>query len=201
MWKYYLISMVAVIVTLIPSTLSIPQPQSSGLPFPSKIMSMPCSRNQQCTEKFPDSDCRNGVFCQCQKGFLEDFDKCLPVILDLVTNCSLTAQCAQGLGNLSRCNEDTHKCECWDFPGNGKNSTAHGVHTCYYRKTLGEHCDLHEECKASITPAEDVRCDVRSRTCVCADGKTCENVHGAAAILPKSVALFLIALVAVKVIH
>jgi hypothetical protein len=67
---------------------------------------------------------------------------------------------------------------------------------------LGEHCDLNEECKASIKPVEDVRCDVRQRVCACADGKTCENIPGSAtSMLPKSVmTLFLLSFMAIKVV-
>ncbi|XP_021963718.1 uncharacterized protein LOC110859160 [Folsomia candida] len=200
MWKYSSLALLFLTCFVLTTVESSPQ-NGFGHALPSPIMSMPCQRNQQCTDKFPDSDCRNGIFCQCQKGFLEDFDKCLPVILDLTTECKINAQCAMGpLGNLSRCNEDTHHCECYDTVGHGKNSTAHGVHTCYYRKALGDRCDLNEECKASIRPEEDVRCDVRQRACLCADGKTCENVEGKGAFLGGSVALLLVGLVAVKVV-
>jgi hypothetical protein len=167
------------------------------------INSMPCNNNSDCLAKFNFTQCTAGKFCECAKGHLEEARECLPIILELNSEweCKINAQCAMGLGPLSRCNERTRKCECYDVVGNGKNSTAYAPHQCYYRKALGDHCDLNEECQASITPKEAVTCDPSSRRCTCLPGRTCTNVPGSGSAVGKSVGLFFVAVMAIKVLQ
>jgi len=172
-----------------------PQSQgSNGLPTPSTIESMPCSRNEECSAKFTNSDCRNKQFCQCAIEYIADGRDCIPIIQDFTTKCIINAQCA-GLGDLSRCNDDSHMCECFDTRGNGRNSTVFGSLKCYYRRSLGEHCDIDEECKASIGPSNATRCETKRRICICNEGQHCENLPGGATSSYQTVSFLTIVLI------
>jgi hypothetical protein len=164
-----------------------PQPQQQGgnnnsptrNPYAKSPRDQPCRTNQECDQLFPNSWCKTGSFCECQKEHIEYEGRCLPVVPvngDATTQpCEVSAQCA---GDLTKCNEETKKCECFDTKSNGRNSTAFWRNVCYIKTGLGQHCDISEECKASISPPEDVNCDVNTRKCICKDGKTCEDLKG-----------------------
>lgn len=156
---------------------------------PSGIMATRCDKSSQCSSQFPHTDCRSRAFCQCQQGYIEEYDKCLPVIMDLESDCQINAQCERGMGPLSRCNPSSNLCECYDTEGNGRNSTVFGSQRCYFWKTLGDRCDLNEECRASISPEKAVRCDVWLRRCVCDEGEVCRNVQKPVVVkVPHSIA-------------
>jgi len=196
--KYLPIALIATTILLVNLATAVPQ----GFPSPSTIESMPCNRNEDCSSKFPNSQCGIRRTCECTKDHIEEGTQCLPKISDFDTECQIHAQCAMGImGELSRCSESNKRCECYDTRGHGRNSTMHYRNTCYLRVGLGDRCDISEQCKASIGPEQDVRCDQRTRTCQCGEGRTCEQLPGAASSLEKSVTLLLIAFVAMKIIH
>jgi len=172
-------------------------------PFAKSPKDQPCSSNQQCAGLFNNTLCTSRGYCECSKDHVEYEGECLPVIPmygdDLTTPpCQHDIQCQ---AELSRCNEESKKCECWDRNSNGRNATVHWRNYCYIKTGLGQNCNINEACKASIEPAGDVECDVRSRTCKCKEGKTCEDIKGGSNILGgvPSLTIFLSAVVAFKV--
>jgi len=186
---------------VLPSAVSIPQGQQ--LPTPSIINSRPCNNHEDCLAKWNFTECSGGGFCLCAKGHVEEAAECLPVILELNSewSCKINAQCTLGGRGLSRCNERTRKCECYDVPGNGRRSTAYFPHACYYRKALGDSCHLHEECQVSIRPKDSAVCDVATRRCVCAPGATCTEVPGSGNSLHQPFGVVLFAVLAIKILQ
>jgi len=141
----------------------------------------PCSKHQDCVN-FPNTDCANGAHCDCKKNFVAVESECM-AIGDVNAECKEDLQCSSQLGQLSRCSSESHKCECYDTKYNGKNSTIAFRGTCYYRKNLGDRCETDNECEASFTPPENIKCSVTSenkKVCNCLTGKTCTAVSAAA---------------------
>lgn len=93
--------------------------------------------------------------------------------------CQSNGDCqGSSLGNLSRCNQVSNTCECYDTKSGGKLDTTLYEGKCVFPKQLGGYCDDDVECKAghhqnavcanhpSYLPQEKIcQCPVGGRGC------------------------------------
>lgn len=105
--------------------------------------------------------------------------------------CSSNGDCQRSrLGELSRCNEATNTCECYDTRSNGKQDVAMYNGRCVVKKKLGEFCTDDDQCKAGHH--KHAKCDVHpsflpnERVCVCPSGSQCDDGSGAIPIHQQS---------------
>jgi len=166
----------------------------------SPIQSTRCNSDQQCQQKFPHTTCRNNQFCQCDKDFTENIynggGECHQLASQLDSECEIDVQCTQSvLGSLSRCDPDEKICKCFDTRGNGRNETLAYRNTCFYKKSLGDRCDIEEECRASIEPENSVTCSSQRRVCICKDGDECSEKSAANSMQFKFLGFFTIVLI------
>jgi len=111
----------------------------------------------------PNSYCHPGERkCHCLAGSIEIGGECFEVAKDgLNSPCRESRQCTSStLGPVSRCGEDSKKCECYDslnplLMDNAKYYEKNGI--CYSTKKLDEICTSAEECKASLGERADCR--------------------------------------------
>jgi len=95
--------------------------------------------------------------CQCFKGYVWDnlVAECLKIAdKGLSSDCKSAKQCTVSpMGELSRCNDDTKKCECHDPKNPGQDNVAfyEKTGTCFEKKFWNSTCTSDDECKASIS--------------------------------------------------
>ncbi len=148
-----------------------------------------CTSNKDC-QSIPGSTRCLGLLLSASKGICqcsEDhfLDERLAECLGFGYNdspCKSTTQCqhSEGLGELSRCNEASKRCECWDTRENEnrteKEDAGLYLKKCFIKKGYGESCRLREECAAGYH--EEAECLPHKsyhdeKVCRCPEGKEC----------------------------
>jgi len=120
--------------------------------------------------------------CDCPGGFYYDPDLngCFQIGSNEESNCKVNGQCTHesALGELSRCDPKTGKCQCWDTRSSGQSRTAFYKLTkkCFYQRKENEKCDVREECllgwdrNADCLPHPAYN---NEKVCQCPAGETC----------------------------
>jgi len=156
-----------------------------------------CNSHEECDRPIKGSAyCQSGNYtggggnknftgsCQCRDTHVWYFPmkECLVRSTKLNDPCVVSQQCREGsLGSLSRCNNETAKCECYGGPDNSTEVVYYNtpaLKKCFLRKQYNDTCEENLECRASLGP--DVVCDVtddspHEKVCHCPKGKVCRS--------------------------
>jgi len=147
-----------------------------------KTFNSTCSVHEECKLTMSQNGrCHDGK-CACDSHYVWDPESkdCLPIAkYDIHSGCVSDIQCTKSsLGDWAECNLVSGKCSC-KYNREGLIFYYEPTRACYQKKAVGDWCQSHAECVASIgnnslCTGEQNHFKEEMQTCQCIPGVDCE---------------------------